>query len=34
MVSNMQLDIILGVIKVLAFVPAIVLHECALGFAA
>ena len=34
MVSDMQLDIVLGVIKVLAFVPAIVLHECAHGLAA
>ena len=34
MVSDVQLDIILGIIKVLAFVPAIVVHECAHGFAA
>ncbi len=34
MVSDIQLEIILGVVKVLAFVPAIVIHECAHGFAA
>lgn len=34
MVSDVQLDVILGIIKVLAFVPAIVIHECAHGFAA
>ncbi len=34
MVSDMQLEIILGLVKVLAFVPAIVIHECAHGFAA
>ena len=34
MTGTMQLDIILGILKVLAFVPAIVIHECAHGFAA
>ena len=34
MTGNAQLDIILGILKVLAFVPAIVIHECAHGFAA
>lgn len=34
MTGNTQLDLILGILKVLAFVPAIVIHECAHGFAA
>ena len=34
MTAEMQMTIILTVLKVLAFVPAIVLHECAHGFAA
>ena len=34
MTGDMTITIILGVLKVLAFVPAIVIHECAHGFAA
>ena len=34
MTGDMTITIILGALKVLAFVPAIVIHECAHGFAA
>ena len=34
MTGDMIITIILGALKVLAFVPAIVIHECAHGFAA